>query len=184
MWALWGTSGVPKSAVQALDEVFSAQRRVLVRALVRMVGSVPVAEELVHEAYVRARAAVESRNVEYVQPFLYQTARNLALDHLRVQRRWAAVLAEGVKEDTLTEVAAETPSPERETQDGQLIAHLQSAVSALTWRQQQVLALAKLRGWTYGEIARHLGVSSSTVQKELKVAIAACVRAFAELDSR
>ncbi len=170
-----------KTAKQALDEIFSVQRNLLIRTLLRIVGNAAVAEELAHETYIRAHTAVRNRHVEYVQPFLYRTAHNLALDHLRADRRRPTVSDDGLEEGEMAEAPTERRSPEVDVQGRQLLAHVESTLAGLSKRQQEVLVLAKLKGWTYGEIANHLGVSNSTVQKELKVAIMACRRTLTDL---
>ena len=73
-----------------LDTLFLQQRNTLVGTLFRIVRCEQTAEELAHESYLRVAGAIAKKPVEHIQAFLYQTARNLALDHLRhelVRRR-------------------------------------------------------------------------------------------------
>lgn len=172
---------MPNAAKQTLDEVFPSQRPLLIRMLARIVGNPATAEDLVHEAYLRVSAAAGERRLENVQAFLYQTARNLALDHLRAERRRSAVVAHGIGEAMLSRIPSDRPSPETDARDRQLLARIEATLAGLTPRQREVLVLAKLRGCTYGEIAERLGVSASTVQKDLTAAMTACVQTFSRL---
>ena len=69
-----------------LTQIFQAQRRALIGTLYRMVGCLHTSEDLAHDAYLRVAKAARERPVPHLQAFLYQTARNLALDHLRRER--------------------------------------------------------------------------------------------------
>ncbi|MFD0388222.1 sigma factor-like helix-turn-helix DNA-binding protein [Tistrella bauzanensis] len=51
-------------------------------------------------------------------------------------------------------------------------------MSRLTPRQRRVMVACRLEGRSYGEVATSLGVSTSTVQKDLKDAMAACLGSF------
>lgn len=66
-----------------VSDLFLDHRETLVHTLFRMEGCRQTAEDLAQEAYVRVMGAAESQHVTYLKAFLYQTARNLALDHLR-----------------------------------------------------------------------------------------------------
>lgn len=66
------------------DTVFINQRLVLLRTLQRMVDNPSTAEDLLQETYLRVTRALGERPVEHLEPFVFQTARNLAW-----ARRWA-----------------------------------------------------------------------------------------------
>src|SRR5688500_7871437 len=95
---------IPEPAKQALDQAFAEHRSVLLRTLARIVGSVATAEDLVQETYLRVASALRTRPVDYPAPFLFQTARNLAFDHLRSERRHGLVVIKGVADDVLSDV--------------------------------------------------------------------------------
>ena len=68
---------------QRLDEAFLGMQQSLYRAILRIVRDAGEAEELTHDAYLRARRALDQNTPGNIEGFLWQTARNLALDHLR-----------------------------------------------------------------------------------------------------
>jgi RNA polymerase sigma factor (sigma-70 family) len=66
-----------------VSDLFLDHRETLVHTLFRIVGCRQTAEDLAQEAYIRVMSAAEDQHVTYLKAFLNQTARNLALDHLR-----------------------------------------------------------------------------------------------------
>lgn len=165
-----------------LNTVFLAQRTPLLRTLARMVKNPSIAEELVQETYLRVARTLALRPVEHLEPFLFQTGRNLALDHLRHLRMQARTLKEDVSEEELQAVPSSAPTAEESLHAEQLLERLGSTVERLTPRQQQIFILSRLHDCGQAEIAERLGVSPSTVQKELKLIMAICIDALDRLD--
>lgn len=157
------------------DAVFIAHRRTLLRSLQRMVDNPSTAEDLLHETYLRVTRALHDRPVAHLEPFVFQTARNLALDHLRARRLREGTLLENVAVDVLHNVAAPASTAEDAAHAGQLLQRLSSRLARLTERQQRIFILSRLHGHSCAEIAQALQVSPSTVQKELKWIMAICM---------
>ena len=155
--------------------VFLTQRLSLLRTLQGMVGNPSTAEDLLQETYLRVTRALDERPVEHLEPFVFQTARNLALDHLRARRVQARTLVEDVPEQIRHNVAAPTSSREDAAHAEQLLKHLSVSLGQLSTRQQRIFILSRLHGASYLEIAEQLQVSASTVQKELKLIMAICM---------
>ncbi|WP_269321545.1 RNA polymerase sigma factor, partial [Pseudomonas viridiflava] len=78
------------------NDVFIAQRDVLLRTLQRMVGNRSAAEDLLQETWLRVSRALTEHPIDHLEPFVFQTARNLALDHLRARRIRGRTLIEDV----------------------------------------------------------------------------------------
>ena len=93
------------------NHVFLTQRVILLRTLQRMVHNHSTAEDLLQETYLRVTRALGERPIDHLEPFVYQTARNLALDHLRSRRIQARTLQEDVPLDVLQSVAAPISTP-------------------------------------------------------------------------
>lgn len=166
------------------EEVFMAQRGSLLRTVQRIVGSHSTAEDVLQETYLRVSAAMRERQVDNLVPFLFQTARNLALDHLRSLRRRNSVLQSDVPSEVIEQVPSDAAGPERAVAQQQLLERLDEALAGLLPRQQQVFVLNRLHGWSYAEIAEHMDISLSTVQKDLKLAMALCVALHSKLERR
>lgn len=165
------------------NTVFLAQRVSLLRTLQRMVDNPSTAEDLLQETYLRVTRALGERPIEHLEPFVFQTARNLALDHLRARRAQSRNLVEDVPEQILHNVAAPSSSAEDAAHAEQLLKRLSVSLGQLTSRQQRIFILSRLHGASYLEIAKQLNVSASTVQKELKLIMAICVGVANRLNS-
>jgi RNA polymerase sigma factor (sigma-70 family) len=159
---------------QQLSARFIAQRGGLIRMLSRVVGCANLAEDLAQETYLRVAQALKARPIEHLQPFLYQTAQYLAFDHLRSQRSKRRFEFQPADSSQLSEVPTGAPGPESHAQ-GQQQLHLLQAT--LPKRQQQILVLHKLHDLSQSEIAQRLQVSLSTVEKDLRQALNACIKA-------
>ncbi len=157
------------------NHVFLAQRVSLLRTLERMVNNHSTAEDLLQETYLRVTRALSERSIDHLEPFVFQTARNLALDHLRARRIQSRTLLEDVPLDVVQSVAAPLSSAEDAAHAEQMLERLNISLNQLTPRQQQIFILNRLHGHSYLEIADKLGVSLSTVQKDLKLIMAICV---------
>jgi len=157
------------------NHVFLTQRVSLLRTLERMVNNPSTAEDLLQETYLRVTRALSERAIDHLEPFVFQTARNLALDHLRARRIQARTLLEDVPLDVVESVAAPLSSAEDAAHAEQLLERLNMSLAQLSPRQQQIFILSRLHGHSYLEIAEKLEVSQSTVQKELKLIMAICI---------
>jgi RNA polymerase sigma factor (sigma-70 family) len=165
------------------NSVFIAQRLVLLRTLQRMVDNPSTAEDLLQETYLRVTRALKERPITHLEPFVFQTARNLALDHLRARRLREHTLLEDVSTDVLHNVAAPCSSAEDAAHAEQLLQRLNTSLSTLSERQQRIFILSRLHGASCVEIAETLRVSASTVQKELKLIMAICMGIAERMDA-
>jgi RNA polymerase sigma factor (sigma-70 family) len=157
------------------NHVFLAQRVSLLRTLERMVNNHSTAEDLLQETYLRVARALSERAIDHLEPFVFQTARNLALDHLRARRIQSRTMLEDVPLDVVQSIAAPLSSAEDAAHAEQMLERLNISLNQLTPRQQQIFILSRLHGHSYLEIAEQLSVSLSTVQKDLKLIMAICV---------
>lgn len=161
-----------------LDRVFCQQRQSLLGSVTRVVGNAVVAEDLVQETYLRVRRAMRERRVDHVQAFLFQTAQNLARDHIRSERRWSTLLDRKDTEAAVDRAPSSSPRQDSVAQDRERLRNLEATLMRLTPRQRRVFLDARLHGRSQAEIAADLGVSRSTVQKDLKAAMTACIAAY------
>lgn len=77
-------------------------------------------------------------------------------------------------------VASPTASPEQTTSDRQSVERLSKALQKLPERTRRIFCLARVEGLSYPEIARQLGISESTVYKDMRLALAHCLMAMEE----
>lgn len=146
----------------------------------RIVGDHQAAEDVTQEAYVRVSKAVEGGTVEHIEAFLFQTARNLALNYKRSRQIRGAVELDDIAGTDVETIAS--PLQEAEIIHRERLRLLEEAVSRLPDRAQRVWILSKVEKWSYPRIAEHLGVSPNTVFNDLKMAHAYCMEALANID--
>ena len=154
----------------------------LLRTLQRMVRSHTTAEDLLQETYLRVTRALAERAIEHLEPFVFQTARNLALDYLRARRVHARTIIDDAPLSDIHNVVGPDTSLEDAAHANRLLESLSASLETLSPRQQKIFTLSRLHGASYLEIAEQLGVSTSTVQKELKLIMRVCLSVAARLD--
>ncbi|MBB4952376.1 RNA polymerase sigma factor (sigma-70 family) [Agrobacterium vitis] len=157
---------------QRLDDAFLAMRQSLLRAIYRIVRNDAEAEELTHDAYLRARRALEQGDPGNIEAFLWQTARNLAFDHLRRRNVRSRHENESFDAEEAVGVADPQPSVEEQTIQKDMVLAFNRALLKLPPRARSVWCLSRLEGLPYPEIAKRLGVSPNTVFNDMKMAMA------------
>ncbi len=153
----------------ALEEVYLSMRGNISRMVSRIVPPDDV-EDIVQETYLRLSRVVMAQEIEHPRSYLYQTARNLALDSLKracnarsVEWREDAHYAATVG-DTIAERIDSAKSYDR----------FCDSVRQLPDRARQVFVLKKVYGYTQREIATELEISESTVEKHVALAVRRC----------
>ncbi|MGY2262544.1 sigma-70 family RNA polymerase sigma factor [Pseudomonas sp. SDO55104_S430] len=144
--------------------------RELVCFLNAKLGSREVAEDVVHDAYLRVLERSSDTPIEQPRAFLYRTALNLVIDD---HRRNALRQAESL--DVLdTEERYFSPSPLSNLDHGQRLDMLQRALAELPALCRESFMLRKLDGLSHPEIAERLGISKALVEKHIVNAMKHC----------
>jgi RNA polymerase sigma factor (sigma-70 family) len=157
-----------------LANAFQLHRRSLMWSVMRIVRDPQTAEDLAQETYLRASRAAQNGPIEHIEAFLHQTARNLALDHLRRRQTKAHIEIDGVSDTDVQKVAADAPSLEAVILERERLRRFEAALRVLPERAQSVVMLSRIEGWCNARIAVHLDVSERTVFNDLKIAMAHC----------
>jgi len=119
------------------------------------------AEDLVHDAFVRAAERLEHcRHPEKFAAWLCAIVRNLAHN---LRTRGLSAHTTIIQHDTI----ASTESPERDAQLAELRDRLQSALATLPVIQREVVLLHDVDGRTHDEIALIVGTSSGMCRQHL-----------------
>lgn len=138
--------------------------------------TLPDVDDLVQESLARMLRARENGPIGSARALLFTTARNLALDAVRRQR---VVRFEQITEDTPPSVLADSTDVVETVSKQQELELLTRAIQSLPERARQVFTLRTAYGLTQQQIADRLGVSLSTVEKQMTQGIRLCAEFFA-----
>ena len=147
---------VPVSAVRMAewDVAYRAYGPGLLRYLRRLSVTPEGAEELLQETFVRAmRGKGPQPTSNDVRPWLYRVATNVAIDHIRRERRFRFL-----------PFTDREPAPER---DVPVVDLVRRALRALPPEQATALVLRLHEGFAAVEIAELLGISEAAVRSRL-----------------
>ena len=136
-----------------VEQLYAAHRNGVFRYLRRIVGGTEAAHDLTQEVFLRAsRAGVPEASGSGRRAWVFQIARNLALNHVRDTRRRPA---------TLALVEAAVPATQ------ELSAALQAALASLGEEDRDVFVLRESAGLSYQEIASTCGLTVEAVRSRL-----------------
>lgn len=145
-----------------ISAIYQQYRTELLNHLAYMLKCPELAQDLVQESYIiLARTAAEVK-IDHPRGFLYRTANNLALDHLRHNKVVAKHFANAQQLDEAVQ-----PSIEAELSKAEWQALLHQAIAELPPRCRDAFILHKIRGYSYREVAGLLAISESAVEKHI-----------------
>lgn len=122
-------------------------------------------EDLVQEVFARLIKRDDLSSVDNVDGYVFQTASSVLTDHLRRRRVRPHDNQVPLEDDDY--VSDEALSPERVILGKEAIEQLGRALAELPERAQTVFALYHFEEVPQTEIAKRMGVSLSTVEKEI-----------------
>lgn len=130
-------------------------------------------DDLVQEVFVQLIKRTRGEPIEHIEQYLFQTAANVLKDQGRRRQARQQDAHDSYDED-LHMLATEL-SPERVLLGEESMAHVARALQQLPERTRDVFFLRAMDRCKFADIARMLGVSKSTVEKEM-------VKAMTHLD--
>lgn len=157
--------------------LYMKERPGLRRFLTRMTGSLTLADDLIHDTFVRVLEKQDGLNeVRNPQAYLRRSARNLAINALVAQRRSPDL-------PDLPEVADPAPpAVERMIAREELLA-VMGAIMALPQKRREVFVLSRVEELSYDQIAARLGISRNTVMVHIVRALSG-LRAALEMQDQ
>lgn len=158
-------------AKETLYHVYLSVRRGLARAVSKIVPPHEI-DDIVQETYVRLCQVASPESIEHPKSYLFQTARNLALDSVRKADNRLTESLETAQEGCFT-----TPTSDDVLDriiSNEEFGQFCEAVRHLPPQARRVFLLKKVYGYSQREVASDLGLSESTVEKHVALAIRRC----------
>ena len=154
---------------EALRMLYRHFYKALIAFACQMVDDVPVAEEIVQDAFCRLWQLRNTfKNENTLKAYLYNMVRNASISHLRHMQVENRRIAEFEREYRLMNPKDES---EMEMHREELMRQLLLAIEELPPKQRQLFLMA-VKGMTGEEIAREMNISIDGVKKQRQRGIA------------
>ena len=148
----------------AFGELVRRYQDRLFRFIARMVGSREDALDLVQETFIKAWQALPGWQPHAaIGTWLFQIARNGAVDHLR--RRKALNVT--TQPDPAAEMPDLRPGPEDTAATAQQFRQLEATLARISAEHREILLLREVEQMSYEEIAATLGINPGTVKSRI-----------------
>jgi RNA polymerase sigma factor (sigma-70 family) len=154
--------------IHKLSGLFVAMRNELARLVLKIVPPDKV-EDIVQEAYVRLRQVSDLDLIRHPGAYLFQTVKNLALDHVKSASQRLSI---GFEADELNDPFKD--STYREAVSHEEFGQFCDAVRHLPLQCRRVFVLKKVYNYSQKEISAELGISVSAVEKHIVLGIRRC----------
>ena len=136
----------------------------------RRLGSEDLANDVLHETYLRVDRMEDAPDIAQPNAYLYRMALNIAAD----RRQSDARLLTGSEVEELLQVSDEALDPARVVGGQKEIQLLLSALYELPARRRKIFIAARLEEAPHLEISQRFGISTRMVEKEIKAALGHC----------
>jgi RNA polymerase sigma factor (sigma-70 family) len=150
-------------------------RTSLQRYFARRVRNEGEIEDLVQEVFLRLLKRGGMADMEHLHGYMFQTARSVLADHLRRRRIFRTDDHEEFDESAHGGLHA---SPEDALLGRERLARATALLLELPERTRVIFVLRRLEGMRYDDIALHIGVSVSAVEKHMQRAVAHLTDAY------
>lgn len=138
----------------------------------KRLGSEDLANDVLHETYLRVDRMDVPPNLAQPNAYLYRMALNIAADRRQADAR----LLTGSEVEELLQSADEAQDPSRVVGGQKEIQSLVKALYELPARRRKILIAARLEEAPHLEISQRFGISTRMVEKEIKAALGHCAK--------
>lgn len=150
----------------ALEKIARAYRTPIKAYFRRRIANLHECDDLTQEVMLRLARRDVAATIQAVEPYVFQAAASVLADFFR--RR--AVRGHGRIEIYQEEIHAPAEfSPERVMLGKEAVDQVHKAIETLPDRARHALLLFKFEGMKQSEIAVHMGISVSAVEKHIKL---------------
>jgi RNA polymerase sigma-70 factor (ECF subfamily) len=167
------------SASEGLTSAFAAIRPALLRLVARIVGPDCI-EDVVQETYIRSFEASRLQTIRHPRSFMYRAAKNIALNHIgKADNKLTTNVADFSELDVYKDNGAIEFEYEFDTRERFSV--FCQAVEKLPLQCRRAFILKRVYGLSQREIAERLGISQSTVEKQVAKGLFMCATFMDEM---
>jgi|KBSSwiStaDraftv2_1062776.scaffolds.fasta_scaffold24659_3 RNA polymerase sigma-70 factor (ECF subfamily) len=149
-----------------IARAFRENEDALKRLLARLLPRRSDVEDLAQETFLRAFAAETGQHIVSPRAFLFTTARHLAMNEAQRASHLRTTSLEDFPSSTVNDGDSQ-PSGDEAVHSRHKLMVFAEAVSALPEQTRNVFVMRKVHGLSQKEVAAALGVSESTVEKQV-----------------
>lgn len=150
---------IDKMIVQTEESLWQDYRNQLFRFVLRRVEDESTAEDIVHDALIRAYLKRETlRHGEKFEQWLYQITRNAVIDHYRARR----------PADPLPVDLIDAEESVKGNARAELAGCLNPLIASLPGHYREAITLTELQGLTQKEMASRVGLSVSGAKSRVQ----------------
>ena len=155
---------------RAFDALMERYKRPMMSFVCRLIGDAAEAEDVTQEVFVRAYRSIRAAHVRQTtgqfSTWLFQVARNAALDCLRRRKRHPAESLAAM-DDKGESTVGPGRTPHQESASRETGEQIAAAVALLPEDQRTALILSEYEGLSYAEISAVLKCSQKSVESRL-----------------
>ena len=157
-----------------IASVFMSLRGGLARAVQHIVPPKEI-EDIVQETYVRVCQVGGKKKIKSPRSFMYKTARNLALDHVKRAESRLADSFDATEDSELPTSQLEADSTLDQACSDEEFSKFCDGVRYLPVQCRRAFVLKKVYGYSQREIAKVMQISERTVEKHISSGIKRCM---------
>jgi RNA polymerase sigma-70 factor (ECF subfamily) len=161
---------MPEAIKSALRALFLSRYSQFRRHLHKRLGSEDLANDALHETYLRMEAMNVRSAIRFPSAYLFRIALNIAED----QRKSTARLLSVADVEALYDMADELADPARTAEARGEVEALERALAELPRRRRAILVAARIDEVPHRDIATRFGLSERTIEKEIRAGLEHC----------
>ena len=178
LYPLWGSFLDSRVRLMREDDniasVFVSLRGSLARAVQHIVPPKEI-EDIVQETYVRVCQVGGEKEIKSPRAFMYKTARNLALDHVKRAETRLVDSFDAAENNELPASQLLADSTLDRVCSEEEFSQFCEAVRYLPVQSRRAFVLKKVYGYSQREIAKVMRLSERTVEKHISTGIKRCM---------
>lgn len=161
---------MPESIKATLRALFLERYAQFRKHLNKRLGSEDLANDALHETYLRVESITAQGSVKFPAAYLFRIALNIAEDRRKSDSRFLDL----PEIEGLYELADELADPVRTVEARAELDALEGALAELPRRRRAIIIASRVDETPHREIALRFGISTRTVEKELRAGLEHC----------